>query len=508
MFRWTLTVAMVLLVCLLLAGCSSDDNGGTSPTPVAPNPPTGLQVLSTAPGVVQLQWTDNATDEDAYYVEHSRLYNLAYEQVAALAANTVSFTDTGLVPGDRYFFRVRAGRGSNYSGYSNEVSAGGASVTIIAPNGGEAVPIGLEYDIEWTSSQLTGNVEILLSTDGGNNWPYTLGYSVTNTGSYTYRWLTEQDRVGGSCRLRIQSEQDHDIYDDSDANFSLYMAWAPDSMTAYMLYDVAFADALNGWIVGQEGTILHTGDAGGSWNAQGISGINATFRAAAALDTIVWVVGTQGAVLYSQNRGGLWSIRSIGTGSDLYGVFFTDKDNGWVVGQNGTIRHTANGGQTWAAQASGTSETLYSVDFTDSQRGWVVGSNGLIKHTTDGGASWVSQSAGSQSYHCVDFVDTQNGWAVGSMGGVQHTTNGGNSWTAQTSGTSVWLHHVVFTTSMQGMAIGPSGTILHTTNGGSTWTAQYSGVSSELMGLALADAMNGWAVGSSGRILSTTTGGH
>ncbi|MCB0258441.1 MAG: glycosyl hydrolase, partial [Calditrichaeota bacterium] len=57
------------------------------------------------------------------------------------------------------------------------------------------------------------------------------------------------------------------------------------------MYDIVFADGVNGWAVGQNGTILHSGDGGESWSSQ-----------------------------------------ASGTSSRLYGIHFLSAETGFAVG--------------------------------------------------------------------------------------------------------------------------------------------------------------------------------
>jgi photosystem II stability/assembly factor-like uncharacterized protein len=68
------------------------------------------------------------------------------------------------------------------------------------------------------------------------------------------------------------------------------------SNVAADLLDVKFLDALEGWAVGDEGTVLHTNDGGRRWAAE----------------------------------------RS-GTPHALERIFFADRSHGWAVGFGGTI---------------------------------------------------------------------------------------------------------------------------------------------------------------------------
>jgi len=105
----------------------SDTASATTPSPplAAPAAPTNLS--ATTPGTskrpkVALGWTDNAINENAYVVERS-LDQALWTTVANLSAGVVSYADTSVQNGTRYYYRVKATNGAGSSGYSNIVSA-------------------------------------------------------------------------------------------------------------------------------------------------------------------------------------------------------------------------------------------------------------------------------------------------------------------------------------------------------------------------------------------------
>jgi hypothetical protein len=68
---------------------------------------------------VQLAWTDNSTDENAFALWRKTATS-DWARVALLAPNTTSFLDRSAAPGVTYTYRVRATHGNIASAWSNE----------------------------------------------------------------------------------------------------------------------------------------------------------------------------------------------------------------------------------------------------------------------------------------------------------------------------------------------------------------------------------------------------
>ena len=96
------------------------------------------------------------------------------------------------------------------------------NITIVSPNGGELwgswpAEGGERQVIRWTSSGLTGNVNIELSLDGGTTW-VSLFLNTPNDGNEVWR-VTESPRASARARIRVSNATDSAIFDTSNGNF-------------------------------------------------------------------------------------------------------------------------------------------------------------------------------------------------------------------------------------------------------------------------------------------------
>lgn len=86
-----------------------------------PASPTGLTATSISTGRIDLQWTDNASNEQGFTVERSS--GAGFSTIATLGPNVTTFQNTGLPSYTTFQYRVRAFNGAGSSGTSNTASA-------------------------------------------------------------------------------------------------------------------------------------------------------------------------------------------------------------------------------------------------------------------------------------------------------------------------------------------------------------------------------------------------
>lgn len=96
----------------------------------APAAPSNLQASGVMTTQVQLSWMLNSSDATGIFVEGRLTGSGTFQQVGSVAGNATSVIVTNLQPQSSYDFRVRAGNGSGFSGYSNVVTV----VTAASPS--------------------------------------------------------------------------------------------------------------------------------------------------------------------------------------------------------------------------------------------------------------------------------------------------------------------------------------------------------------------------------------
>ncbi|MCP4682335.1 MAG: hypothetical protein GY864_08365, partial [Desulfobacterales bacterium] len=112
------------------------------------------------------------------------------------------------------------------------------------------------------------------------------------------------------------------------------------------LYDVFFLNETIGWIVGDAGTVLRTGDGGKEWILAQMGDLKPLFSVFFKNDKQGWAVGSHGFSQKSNDGGQSWERLDLNTENSLYKVTI-NKDSGIMVGDLATIFKTDNGGETW-----------------------------------------------------------------------------------------------------------------------------------------------------------------
>ncbi len=311
--------------------------------------------------------------------------------------------------------------------------------------------------------------------------------------------------VVASTVISVSCSDQRIVEPDCEGCFRFHVDF-PNSGTQNVLRDIFFVDSVNGWTVGNDGTILHSSDGGANWLAQQQGTGGRLWGVYFQTPDLGYVVGEDDTLYRTSDGGDTWMARPT-PGYDLTAVHMVDQWRGWTVGAD-IILKTNNGGTSWQVYDDKDTviDTLYGVTFPDPNKGWAVGSGDhKILYTDDGGDHWTPQrNPSTQPLLDVAFADASHGWAVGVGATIVHTANSGSIWTEQSIGTDRVLHGVDFWDVNTGVVVGDEGVVFTTTDGGANWEERVSGTNSDLLKVSYIDANSFCVCGYDGTLLLIT----
>jgi photosystem II stability/assembly factor-like uncharacterized protein len=228
-------------------------------------------------------------------------------------------------------------------------------------------------------------------------------------------------------------------------------------------------------------------------------------------ENVGWIVGSNGTIIHTTNKVENWNVKPSPVMKDLYSVYFMTDTDGIIVGEDGVVLKTSNGGSSWDINYIDIS-TYHSIFMVSEEIGWIVGDNNAIKKTTDGGISWINQDFSSTvnfSFRDVHFIDSSIGWIAGHgilEGIILRTTNGGISW--DHFGGGPFFNSIKIISDLFGQAVGEYGLVMETSNGGITWFPQHDFGDDNLLSVYYRDEVTGWVSGENGLIAKTLNKGE
>jgi fibronectin type 3 domain-containing protein len=99
---------------------------------------------------IDLRWRDNSTSELGFNIIRKKGPRGRWTLIAKTSANVTRYSDTGLEPGTKYYYRVQAFNAEGTSPYSNLVNATTRSATLNAPTSLEARSVSAtQIDLTW-----------------------------------------------------------------------------------------------------------------------------------------------------------------------------------------------------------------------------------------------------------------------------------------------------------------------------------------------------------------------
>ncbi len=222
------------------------------------------------------------------------------------------------------------------------------------------------------------------------------------------------------------------------------------SPVSYTLNKSHFIDTINGWAIGDSGTIIHTSNSGVNWVQQQSGIVNYAIddiffvnqRLGWALANDFFYAGTM--MLRTSNGGLNWTGSRYPDSTLVFNtIYFLDSLNGYLSGYSGVIFKTTNAGANWFNCYIDTSYCPYlylfpknKFCFINSSTGYICGGQidiqGMIWKTTNGGAHWYTYCVASEPLYDIKAISPNK---IISNGGdyeyglcTVNSADGGNSW--------------------------------------------------------------------------------
>ncbi len=330
----------------------------------------------------------------------------------------------------------RAGGGTNNSDDMRvTVNASAGPFVVNSPNTSVSYAAGSVQTVTWNVAGTTGNgvnaanVDILLSTDGGDTYPITLASGVTNDGSQD---VTIPNQTGSQNRIMVKGSN-HIFFDISNANFTITGAVACNATvpTGVSTSGVSNNGATVSWnsVAGATYGVRYRQVGTTSWTTNNVSGTTTTLSGLSAATQYEVQVRSQ---CTSSNSAYSSSVSFTTTGgggggsceSLPYSESFETND-GWtqVTGDDGNWVRDANGTPSSnTGPASATDGSFYMFLEASSN-----GSTGEIGANATAILESPCFDLSGESSATITFSNHMFGNNVGSLT-LQASTNG-SSWT-------------------------------------------------------------------------------
>jgi photosystem II stability/assembly factor-like uncharacterized protein len=513
----------ILLACLLpLSGKTAQAQSGWYP--VESGTAAGLNRISWSPGAVGSPSPGalHIVGDSGTFLRSEDVgltWTIAPNVPTTADLNGLSFPspDTGLIVGDSGFiFRAQ------YAGSQWQFTATGPPSSL-SVNAAASIP---QSVLAYTAGD---SGTILRSVTRGLTWTPQNTRTTKNVNAIRMATIARIFACGDSG-LILRSL--------SAGNWAVLPIGSAYQSTDLNAVDIAGSYGDTAWVVGNDGLILQSRNAGISsptWFAEE-SGVTTHLRSVRYVNGTLWVVGDSGVILKSVNGGYDWARVESGTTENLRDIVFADPSHGIIVGGNGAVLRTSTAGEYRPVSCS-PDHLRFGRVIAGTTKGGVlaVRNSGIVPLDITLAASSnplfvVSPAAatlpafGAQAFS-VEY--SPDGPVIDTASITLQVNGGPYEFLIPATGEGVdslpqpawsWLNprpqgnplsDIAFFDASDGIAVGDAGTIVRTGDGGQTWSASHyaAGIDAPLRAVWVQDPQSAIAVGDDGLVLHTSDRG-
>ncbi len=267
-----------------------------------------------------------------------------------------------------------------------------------------------------------------------------------------------------------------------------------------------------GWLVGEGALMINVPhDPAGSVGHYKLDVREDLLGIACRGTTDAWVVGNDGLLLSTRDAGQSWKVMNAGVTSSLRGVALAVPDTVYVAGDDGVARLSLDGGQNWRSLTTPSIPTerwtSVATRKTDGAVALLASENGTL-YRYEVASAWIGQTGRSDRGALRSVVlgrDGNTAVAVGDGGTMLVSSDGGRSWRARDTGTRTNLRDVWLTGEQADrfVAVGDDGLVLEGAVGGTATASRSLGAGVTLRALHLSASGEGTIVGDRGAVFLT-----
>jgi photosystem II stability/assembly factor-like uncharacterized protein len=189
-----------------------------------------------------------------------------------------------------------------------------------------------------------------------------------------------------------------------------------------------------GFIVGNNGAILKTTDAGHTWNLNRFLQDDNWVSVSFTTPSTGYIASSFGKIAKTTDGGTTWNVIYQNSSICFTKIRFINVTTGFAISRKGHILKTNDAGNSWDSIASGTNLQLNDITFVNETKGFIVGdydynlSRNTLLTTVNGGNTWTSANLNlfQRDLQSISFIDDNTGYISGRF--LFKTTDGGNTW--------------------------------------------------------------------------------
>lgn len=145
-------------------------------------------------------------------------------------------------------------------------------------------------------------------------------------------------------------------------------------------------------MVGERGHVLKSNDGGQNWRQIDGIPVNIALTKVVAKNRHVWAVGHDASIIHSSDAGESWELQFYDADREvpLLSAYFEDENTGFVIGAYGTLLKTNDAGKTWSDDLISEELDYHLNDITRGDDGnyYIAAEAGYFFRSMDNGETW------------------------------------------------------------------------------------------------------------------------